>query len=78
MQNIILIVGQRFLLMRIYLLQTNQLPNNCRNLRRAKIIDSCYSRDGIICIKNTVNSEPEKNASYERAPGRLSRLRFFK
>ena len=64
--------------MRIYLLQTNQLPNNSRNLRRAKIIDSCYSRDGIICIKNTVNSEPEKNASYERAPGRLSRLRFFK
>ena len=78
MQNIILIVGQRFLLMRIYFLQTNRFPNNCRNLRLAKIIDSCYSRDGIICIKNTVNSEPEKNASYERASGRLSRLRFFK
>ena len=24
---------------------------NCRKLRRAKIIDSCCSRDGIICIK---------------------------
>ena len=31
------------------------------NKRRAKIIDSCYSRDGIICIKNTVNSKPKKN-----------------
>ena len=33
---------------------------NCRKLRQAKIIDSCYSSDGIICIKNTVNSKTEK------------------
>ena len=33
---------------------------NCRKLRQAKIIDSCYSRDGIICIKSTVNNKPEK------------------
>ena len=33
---------------------------NCRKLRRAEIIDCCYSRDGIISIKNTVNSKPEK------------------
>ena len=33
---------------------------NNRKLWQAKIIDSCYSRDGINCIKNTVNSKPEK------------------
>ena len=30
---------------------------NCRKLRRTKIIDSCYSRDGIICTKGTANSK---------------------
>ena len=33
---------------------------NCRKLRRAKLIDSSYFRNGIICIKNTVNSKTEK------------------
>ena len=33
---------------------------NCRKLRRAKINDSCCSRDGIICIKSTANSKLHK------------------
>ena len=33
---------------------------NCRKLRWAKIIDSCYFSDGIICIKNAINSKSEK------------------
>ena len=31
MQNIILMLGLRYLLMRIYLLQTNQLPTTAEN-----------------------------------------------
>ena len=33
---------------------------NCRKLRCVKITDSCYSGNGIICIKNTANSKLEK------------------
>ena len=33
---------------------------NYSKLRQAKITNSSYSRDAIICIKNTVNSKPEK------------------
>ena len=36
------------------------LAYNCRKLRWAKITDSCYFSDGIICIKYAINSKPEK------------------
>ena len=36
------------------------VANNCKKPRWAKIVDSCHSRYGIICIKNAANNKPEK------------------
>ena len=50
---------------------------NYRKLRQAKIIDFCYSRDGIICVKITANSKPEK-INHMKELGLVSRICFFK